>query len=436
MEFLEKNPSDSIKEDTVDENGFPIGLYREIFQGEYKEGKLKLSEQKIKKLIEMHVLSYSRCDVKTKHNKYGISEAAVKHILKKYGDIENFIKDYKSGKIVLDESERKKCDVELPQGIALSSKDIRAKQKRAYFKLLANVCPEEEMAHLREMGYVNLDDVDKLIQMLPEKMQTILIQSYGLDGQGTRSIQKIAAQDKTSYQNIGGKRSLLLKRLRPIFSGIVKNKERLEHIDSFEEQILQEHKNIKIEQLNLSGAAYFALKRANINTMEELDRINDEELIKIKNITKQKIGEIRQKIEAYRANIDPEEKKMKFMVRISKLKKEQEAYKKALNNYETIENIFNPEQIINATIVNKHRENISFEGRQEDLSNSSKKEQNNHNTELSKRRKTLEELQQEYYTLKEQAATRDEILECLKELLELKGVILPSKISYEKIRED
>lgn len=53
-----------------------------------------------------------------------------------------------------------------------------------------------------------------------------------------------------------------------------------------------------IEELDLSVRAYNCLKRAGIDTVEQLKKLTDDELARIRNISKRCIEEIRQKVGA------------------------------------------------------------------------------------------------------------------------------------------
>lgn len=371
MEFINKNPSIPIKSDTIDEHGNPIEFYIRVLQMEYNDGSLELSEEQISKLREMKILKTSKLEIKKKSNMYGISESAVRYILEKYGDLEEFIKNYKLGNILLDEKERKRCEIELPQGIILSSKNISARQKRAYVRLLKDVSTPEEIAVLSKMGYINIDDINELIHMLPPRMQTILVQSYGLEEEA-KTMHEIAEEDHTTYQNVCSKKDLLLKRLVPLFAGMIRTRESLESIEAFEENLCRSKLN-------------FGKKERN------------------------------------------------SVINLEKLKKEKAAYERALNNYENVESIFDSNQIIRASILdeskiqqtddNENNQNID-EGKAPEIE-----------TSLQVKKRTVKDLEEEYISLKQRGATQDEILKCLQELLELNGIIIPSNFSRE-VNED
>lgn len=53
---------------------------------------------------------------------------------------------------------------------------------------------------------------------------------------------------------------------------------------------------ITIEDLNLSMATYNALKRAGINDLDDIFKLNDEEILKIRHINNKRLREIKEKI--------------------------------------------------------------------------------------------------------------------------------------------
>ena len=174
------------------------------------------------------------------------------------------------------------------------------------------------------------------------------------------------------YQNVCSKKDLLLKRLVPLFAGMIRTRESLESIEAFEENLCRSKLN-------------FGKKERN------------------------------------------------SVINLEKLKKEKAAYERALNNYENVESIFDSNQIIRASILdeskiqqtddNENNQNID-EGKAPEIE-----------TSLQVKKRTVKDLEEEYISLKQRGATQDEILKCLQELLELNGIIIPSNFSRE-VNED
>jgi DNA-directed RNA polymerase subunit alpha len=55
---------------------------------------------------------------------------------------------------------------------------------------------------------------------------------------------------------------------------------------------------ITIEELDLSVRSYNCLKRAGINTVEELIKRNEEEMMKVRNLGRKSLEEVEQKLAA------------------------------------------------------------------------------------------------------------------------------------------
>ncbi len=53
-----------------------------------------------------------------------------------------------------------------------------------------------------------------------------------------------------------------------------------------------------IEELDLSVRSYNCLKRAGINTVEELTQRTEEDMMKVRNLGKKSLEEVQQKLEA------------------------------------------------------------------------------------------------------------------------------------------
>ena len=62
--------------------------------------------------------------------------------------------------------------------------------------------------------------------------------------------------------------------------------------DDKKEKILE----ITIEELDLSVRSYNCLKRAGINTVEELIKRNEEEMMKVRNLGRKSLEEVEQKL--------------------------------------------------------------------------------------------------------------------------------------------
>jgi DNA-directed RNA polymerase subunit alpha len=64
--------------------------------------------------------------------------------------------------------------------------------------------------------------------------------------------------------------------------------------DDEKEKVLE----MTIEELDLSVRSYNCLKRAGINTVEELTQKNEEEMMKVRNLGKKSLEEVQKKLSA------------------------------------------------------------------------------------------------------------------------------------------
>ena len=62
---------------------------------------------------------------------------------------------------------------------------------------------------------------------------------------------------------------------------------------------------MSIEELELSVRSFNCLKRASINTVEELTRKTEEEMMKVRNLGKKSLDEVKQKLEELGLGLKP-----------------------------------------------------------------------------------------------------------------------------------
>ena len=65
--------------------------------------------------------------------------------------------------------------------------------------------------------------------------------------------------------------------------------------------------SMKIEDMDLSVRSYNCLKRANIHTVEDLIRKNEDEMLKVRNLGRKSLDEVIQKLESYGLSLDKKE---------------------------------------------------------------------------------------------------------------------------------
>ena len=65
-----------------------------------------------------------------------------------------------------------------------------------------------------------------------------------------------------------------------------------------EEKVVKEEYETKIEELLLSVRSYNCLKRAGLNTVAELSTKSEEDMMKVRNLGRKSLKEIKEKLEA------------------------------------------------------------------------------------------------------------------------------------------
>ena len=86
-----------------------------------------------------------------------------------------------------------------------------------------------------------------------------------------------------------------------------------EHIDDVEIMVEKEEdkkekvKEMTIEELELSVRSYNCLKRAGINTVEELTQKTEEDMMKVRNLGKKSLEEVQNKLAELGLSLKPSE---------------------------------------------------------------------------------------------------------------------------------
>ena len=99
IDFHKVNPSQRIEKNTVDSHGSKIGIHKGWLQHRYNCGEIRLSDEQIKDLRGLGYLRLSPKEHEEINRKYGIDKVVAKRIFEKYGDIDQFVEGYKTGKI-------------------------------------------------------------------------------------------------------------------------------------------------------------------------------------------------------------------------------------------------------------------------------------------------------------------------------------------------
>lgn len=98
LKFNEKNPDTEITTNTIDEKGIPIGEYRAWLQTKVNRKTSQLTPKQIAILKELGYLNLSSTEIKELSERFKLSEANIKNIIKEYKSIKKFISEYKKRK--------------------------------------------------------------------------------------------------------------------------------------------------------------------------------------------------------------------------------------------------------------------------------------------------------------------------------------------------
>lgn len=93
--------------------------------------------------------------------------------------------------------------------------------------------------------------------------------------------------------SLGGR--ILSKQLE-LFIGLTEKAQEIEIVDDKEEDDKEKILEMTIEELDLSVRSYNCLKRAGINTVDELTNKTDEDLMKVRNLGKKSLEEVQNKL--------------------------------------------------------------------------------------------------------------------------------------------
>ncbi len=181
LKFRRNHPNERINYKTVDENGEPIGKYRDEFQGEYGAGLLRLSKEQIQELKNKRLLNKSTKEIELAAQKYNITVIQVRKIQKYFGDLDKFMKDYKNGDISLSQEQMEELGIKDFNITALSSKPISVRQKSAIIKMVLSAQGVAENEVLNNKGkFINIDYAYELLKRLPERDRNIVELYYGI----------------------------------------------------------------------------------------------------------------------------------------------------------------------------------------------------------------------------------------------------------------
>ena len=92
-----------------------------------------------------------------------------------------------------------------------------------------------------------------------------------------------------------------------LFVGLTESVSGVEIMVAKEEDQKEKALEMSIEELELSVRSFNCLKRANINTVEELTKKSEDEMMKVRNLGKKSLDEVKQKLEELGLGLKPSE---------------------------------------------------------------------------------------------------------------------------------
>ena len=173
-----------------------IGIHKGWLQHRYNCGEIRLSDEQIKDLRGLGYLRLSPKEHEEINRKYGIDKVVAKRIFEKYGDIDQFVEGYKTGKIKIDPEERARLGIREPGVVTICSREISLKQKEGYVKLALKLLELREVASVpyTEIQSIDIDVLDKELKRLSIRQETVLRKRYGLDDGNATTLSGIATE--------------------------------------------------------------------------------------------------------------------------------------------------------------------------------------------------------------------------------------------------
>ncbi|MBQ2063639.1 MAG: DNA-directed RNA polymerase subunit alpha, partial [Firmicutes bacterium] len=92
-----------------------------------------------------------------------------------------------------------------------------------------------------------------------------------------------------------------------LFIKLDKETESMEILQAKEEDEIAKALDLTIEELELSVRSFNCLKRASINTVEELTQRTEEDMMKVRNLGKKSLDEVKQKLAELGLSLMPSE---------------------------------------------------------------------------------------------------------------------------------
>jgi len=338
--------------------------YKRSLQDNYSSSKLNLNIEQINFLVSIGILyRFNANDIEPLLSRYGISKKQARTISRKAGSIEKFIDDYKKGKI-------DKINVQglymASRGIAITRAPITSHIRDRYILLVNDIVGYD----FRE-EYLDIDEINSLIETLTSDEREILNSYYGLDGSDRKTYMSIAQEYGVTSEAIRQRivrikeklKSLPIKRNK---NDDLREKRRVSNkISRVRVKHMKSRNEVTIEDMKpyLSLTAYNCLQRENLRrrstlkpTLESI--ISIEQAVadngpRIKHLGQKTREEIREVIRMLRGTIEAPELDIELS-RLRVITERINIYNEAVRHFNDSENIFNPNEIIPARITTEN----------------------------------------------------------------------------------
>ena len=116
---------------------------------------------------------------------------------------------------------------------------------------------------------------------------------YNPDGDGEHPV-----HTRWDWRQAVAQAAKILKDHMYIFIDFDEEPERSDRDDDRDLSSINENLNKSVEELELSVRSYNCLKRAGINTVQELIQRNEDEMMKVRNLGRKSLEEVQQKLSA------------------------------------------------------------------------------------------------------------------------------------------
>lgn len=323
MKFYEKNP------DTVRstysftekyEDGKKVKEYAKHLQVKHNKGKDVLTQEQIENLLTKNFLQYSPSEKEEIAQKYCISVRWIDDIQEKFGLIENF-------------EDAIKKDIEMLNYLSLNDRfiwkgkeDATEEEKLAYFRLVESTF-RLKVPNLKCL-VVDPELIDEKLETLLWREKSCIKKIFGLENGKPKNLSEVAREFEVSPERIRQIKVRALIKLRNpsrrqevkedmlsynLKDNMDEKKELEEKIESLEskkedyaeilkqddiDEEIRELRRLKsIHTLHLSVRTSNCLKRAGIETIEDLTKYSVDDMQKIRNLTKSSFEELLRKTE-------------------------------------------------------------------------------------------------------------------------------------------